>query len=184
MPFKDMTKTVTHKRLVEFLDYNPETGVFTWRHRPHTTKPFPGSISPRGELLIGIDGRRYSAHRLAWLYIHGSWPDGVIIPLDGDYLNLRLSNLSHETRQQASRRRTKRLDSKSGLRGVSWSALPKRWVAQITVDGKHIPLGIFDLKEDASAAYETARLKLYGVSKLQPISAIMQPNAQLAPSPT
>lgn len=160
---RDMTKVLTHKRLLESLSYAPETGVFSWRQR-RTHKPFPGAVSERGELIIGIDGRTYSAHRLAWFYAHKVWPDGVITPLDGDYLNLKLSNLKHETRRQASRRRVKRAGSASGLRGVSWSASTAKWLAQITIDGRTVVLGRFDVKEDASAAYEAARLKLYGIT--------------------
>lgn len=155
--------SLTHTRLVEFLAYDAETGVFAWRDR-HTHKPFPGSVSNRGALAITIDGRTHSAHRLAWFYVHKVWPAGVIVPLDGDYLNLRLANLAHETRAQASRRRVKRDGTASGLRGVSLNRATGKWMAQITIDGRPIRLDSFDCKEDASAAYEEARLKLYGIS--------------------
>jgi HNH endonuclease len=36
-----------------------------------------GSLNSSGYLIIGIDYRRYLAHRLAFLWVEGRWPDGI-----------------------------------------------------------------------------------------------------------
>lgn len=72
-----MTKllNVSQARLKEMLDYNPGTGVFTWRStgkgRPARKGGVAGTLAPHGYLKIKIDQAQHYAHRLAWLYIFG-----------------------------------------------------------------------------------------------------------------
>jgi hypothetical protein len=61
------TTDLTAARLRELLDYDPATGVFTWR-----------SPRPSRYQLISVDGWTYQASRLAWLWMTGSWPKGQI----------------------------------------------------------------------------------------------------------
>lgn len=65
---------ITQETLKGLLTYNPETGVFLW----NTSKKKAGSENHRGYIQIGIDGKLYYAHRLAFLYMTGAMPFGIV----------------------------------------------------------------------------------------------------------
>ncbi|HHK4055192.1 TPA: hypothetical protein ACQSSJ_005219, partial [Pseudomonas aeruginosa] len=72
-----MSETLTQERLKELLRYDTETGEFTWLARKGSRALVgskAGSNDGQGYIRIAIDGRRYRAHRLAWLYCYGKWP--------------------------------------------------------------------------------------------------------------
>ena len=75
-----MQKALTAERLREVISYNADTGVFLNKvaRRRALIGAVSGRINRDGYRQIQIDGRIYSAHRLAWLYVHGSWPGGFI----------------------------------------------------------------------------------------------------------
>jgi hypothetical protein len=106
-----------------------------------------------------IDGRRYSASRVIWLMVTGAFPKHEIQHLDRNGLNDRLDNLREATRSQSGINRiTPR--SSVGVRGVSIERNGYR--ATIRVNGKLHHLGRFRTVEEASAAYQAARLKYFG----------------------
>lgn len=152
--------TLTAARLRELLHYDPETGVFTWRVRTNShvaAGSSAGSLDGCGYMRIGISGTSHQAHRLAWLHVHGRWPDGDIDHIDGNREKNRISNLrdvAHSVNQQNQRRAHSRNKS-CGLLGVGAHRL--RWRAQIMVDGKRLHLGTFDTPEQAHDAYISAK---------------------------
>jgi hypothetical protein len=91
-------ETVTPERLREVLEYDQATGVFVWKKK--TAKKIvvgtvAGIIKPTGSGLyryIAVDGVRYLAHRLAWLYVHAAWPS-LLRFRDGDTQNCAIENL-------------------------------------------------------------------------------------------
>ncbi len=90
------TQSLTVGRLKEALDYNPETGVFTWAESRRGVRRgrIAGSIGNNGHFVIGVDKVKYLAQRLAWLYVHGGWPKSRVAFADGDPLNIRIANLA------------------------------------------------------------------------------------------
>lgn len=92
---------ITHEELLRILDYDPHSGVFTW-------KVFMGSRATVGSVAgtiqdgytnIRIYGRGYKAARLAWLYTHGVWPEEQMDHIDRERSNNRLNNLRDVTLQ-------------------------------------------------------------------------------------
>lgn len=149
---------LTQARLKEVLKYDRKTGVFTWRTRL-TNRVHVGDVagSPEGKYLaIGIDGRRYRAHRLAWFYVHGSWPKVDTDHKNGKHRDNRVSNLRDASRSlnMLNAKRAHR-DSKSGLLGVV--ARNSRWAAELMVGGKKRHLGVFSTPGEAHRAYLKAR---------------------------
>ena len=68
-------KLVTLSRLHEALDYDANTGIFTWRVRRGGIPlgKVAGTTNHTGHVQIMLDGLFYGAHRLAWFYVHGEW---------------------------------------------------------------------------------------------------------------
>src|SRR5262245_57095359 len=94
---------VTRERLLELLEYDPETALLTWkqdRGGKAKTGIVAGRLAANGYIDITIDSRRYKAHRLAWLYVHGEWPPEEIDHRDLDKANNRLANLRPASHQQ------------------------------------------------------------------------------------
>lgn len=162
---------ITAERLREVLDYNPKTGVFTWRHRFDRERRWNSRLAgksaghpcPRlGYVLLKVEGRLCRAHRLAWLYMTGEWPAGEIDHINGDGLDNRFGNLRVANRSQQSRNTRAHRDSYSGLKGAYWEKRSARWLAQIKHEGKQHYLGKFDTAEEAHAAYCEAARRLHG----------------------
>ena len=153
--------TLTQQRLKELLVYDPETGVFTWRKdRADNARrgAIAGSPKSDGYMRLCIDGRRYRAHRIAWLYVTGKWPTKEIDHINGDGLDNRWANLREATRSQNMCNTALRADNKSGFKGVSWVTARRKWHAQIA--GKS--LGHFDNLEAAARAYRKAATERFG----------------------
>jgi hypothetical protein len=151
---------LTAERLRELLHYDPETGLFVWRVRS-SSRAGPGDAAgrpdKRGYMWVGIDRRVRSVHRLAWLYVHGSWPLNEIDHIDGDKGNNRIENLRDVTRSTNQQNfRVARRGTRSGLLGA-WMHPCGRWTSQIVVDGQRRHLGLFDTPEQAHAAYLAAK---------------------------
>ena len=152
-------QALTAARLRDLLSYSPETGEFVWRRsakgRPVRAGARAGSPHSGGYLSIGIGGRNYLAHRLAWMYAHGQWPQQDIDHIDGDRRNNRIANLRDVSRAMNCQNR-RREDM-----GVSFHKRDKRWLAQIHVDSKKRHLGSFATRAEAQARYMAAKRVLH-----------------------
>lgn len=154
---------ISHQTLLDTLDYDPLTGEFRWKiatSRRVKVGAVAGSRSTHGYITIRLLGKLYYAHTLAWFYISGAWPTGLIDHQDTNrsnnrILNLRLSN--HSTNAQNSNPHT---DSLSGYKGVR--PYRKRFAARIRVSGVNTHLGTFDSPEAAAEAYDAAAIKHFG----------------------
>lgn len=158
---------ITADQLRVFFRYDPETGVFTRLFSTHGKggkKPLggvAGFAAPDGRYYIDIKGRRYAAHRLAWLYMTGEWPNEVDHK-DCDPLNNRWVNLRLATRSQNNANVRAKRHNTSGHKGVSWDRDRKLWRAQICVEKKRMMLGRFERVEDAARAYIESAERHFG----------------------
>ncbi len=148
---------LTQERLRELLSYDPETGA--WRCRP--TGRVVG-YADHGYLRIIIDGRKYYAHRLAFLYMTGELPPQGVDHKDTDGLNNKWNNLRLATKSQNGANRSHQKTNRCGVKGVSFCSFTGRWRADIRSDGKTINLGRFDSIESASEAYARAAEQTFG----------------------
>lgn len=155
---------LTQNKLKELLNYDPETGIFTWKI---STSPYikvgrvTGTAPTKRYIQIGINRRYYLAHRLAWLWMTGSWPSSDIDHINTDRSDNRFSNLREATNGQNSMNRSALRNSKTGVKGVSWSRGSKSWKVQVTINKKlhHKSFKDFD---DAVAAAKEMRERLHG----------------------
>jgi hypothetical protein len=155
-----MSSLLTAERLREVLYYYPDTGRFYWRVRcgPATPGSEAGTWDAYGYRAIRIDTRRYFAHRLAWLYVYGRHPIGVIDHLNHDRADNSITNLMDRPRARNAGRREKR--SQSGFMGVRREG--SKWAAKININGEELRLGLFKSPEKAAARYERAARLLHG----------------------
>lgn len=149
---------ISHSRLLELLDYNCDTGLFTWL-RPTSNRIGAGSAagaSCRGYLQIQLDGKIYRAHRLAWFYVFESWPLQVIDHIDGNRQNNAILNLRDTSQFENTRNLGLASNNSSGFHGVSFVTKSKLWAAHIMVNGKSTYLGAFKTPEVASLVRQKA----------------------------
>lgn len=147
------------------LHYSPSTGQWTWikgNNRRRIKGKKAGAIDAKGYCIIGIEGKNYRAHRLAWLYMTEVDPkESEIDHIDGNpsnnsFFNLRLADQS----QQKLNQKTYSCNS-SGYKGLSWHRASKGWRGQITLNGKTYSKISKDKKEVVKWL-EQKRIELHG----------------------
>ena len=167
---------LTAEYLRSILDYDPETGLFTWRERPDTDLPWnrkyagkrAGTLrsysagKPGKYVVIMINGKNYLAHRLAWLWVKGEWPPGDLDHRDGNGANNAIENLRPAACWQNLANQGLSRANTTGFKGVTLRKSTGRYVAQIHVHGKNRHLGYFDSPEEAHAAYRKAAREHFG----------------------
>lgn len=150
---------LTQSRLRELLTYCSKTGEFVRKIRVGNKHPGTkaGSTNFAGYILIVVDGVRYRAHHLAWLYVYGNLPRRIDHK-DRNRSNNAIANLREITHAQKMHNVGFSKANKSGFKGVRPHPVTKnRWLSQISVGGKAVHLGSFASAEAASTAYTTAK---------------------------
>lgn len=148
---------LTQAEFLKNYDYNPILGTIV---ETGTFKNV-GYINSKGYRVCTIYGKKYYAHRLAFLVMDGIMPTLQVdhingIKNDNSWDNLRLVN-----NQENHRNRPKNKNNKSGFTGVRYNPKQGAWVARIHVDYHDIHLGYFNTKNEAIAAREAANI-MYG----------------------
>lgn len=152
---------LTKERLRELLFYNPSSGEWLWQAwisldgRVIHICP-AGYVDEQGYIQIEIDGAAYKAHRLAFLYMLGRWPDPECDHSDLIRCNNSWDNLREATNSQNIANSPLRKDNTSGFKGVHFRKETGKYIARIGVNNKRIRLGDFDCPAAASFAYQVA----------------------------
>lgn len=150
-------------KLKEELSYSPETGLFMWlKPKKKRRLDIPaGTYTPDGYLKITVDGVMIPGHRLAWIYVYGHIPDGMVVdhingnPRDNSIANLRICTRAQNNQN---RRWTRKND---GLIGINFDKRRGLYRAQIATGGRVKFLGYFSESHEAHAAYVAAKRELH-----------------------
>jgi len=130
---------VTQQDLFDRFEYNPETGIFTYATAPYKKAQLlgqvAGSVANNGYISIMIDKVHYLAHRLAWLYVYGEFPE-QIDHINRNRLDNRISNLRLCTTVSNQHNTTHHVPGVSGVVGVSYNAREKAYRCRIMGNGK------------------------------------------------
>lgn len=156
--------SLSHTELLEILSYDKDTGIFTWTGKRKGTKcgKIAGTISSDNYIQIQISGKIYRSHRLAWFYIYGRWPNGIIDHIDRDTLNSAIGNLREASPSENQRNRGINKNSTTGIKGVSLNSKTGKYESYIKISGKKKHLGLFSSVEEAHAAQVKAEAEIYG----------------------
>lgn len=155
-----MNQELTQSYLKSILDYNHEAGIFTWKvsnNRKIRIGDVAGCVY-NGYIRIKINNKKYQAHRLAWLYVHGKFPPEQIDHINHNRADNRIANLRSVSHQENHRNQSKTNNNTSGFVGINWHKQRNKWRAFITVDQKHIYLGLFTDINDAISARKQAEI--------------------------
>ena len=133
------------------LAYDPETGIFTWKianSRCVKVGQIAGARSTVGYWEVRWNGgRSQKAHRVAWLYVHGRWPNGYIDHINGDRGDNRIANLREATNAENVANAPPRSDNTSGIKGVYWDRRRSRWAVRVRRRGYpdyHVSFGTLE----------------------------------------
>lgn len=152
-----------HKSVIELLNYDQASGLFTWKKKRRGVPlgKTLGCSNGRGYLRIVVLGKSCYAHRLAWFYVYGIWPNGQIDHIDGNNANNAISNLRDVSPQGNAQNVTRpSKKNKSSALGVSWHKKANKWQVHICVYKKRKYIGLFENIEDAKSAYIEEKRKV------------------------
>jgi hypothetical protein len=160
---------ITREKLKEFLEYDRCSGLFKWIISKGSAGKgrIAGKAHDFGYVLIRIDQKGYYAHRLAWLYEYGSFPQGHVDHINGNPNDNRLENLriASNTENMQNIKGVNKNNS-SGFLGVSFHKRSGKYRADIRVKSKKKWLGFFETAELAFAAYMAAKRQYHPFSNL------------------
>ena len=96
-----------------------------------------GSLDKDGYLIIKIKGKQYKAHRLAWLYEFGSFPNTNIDHINGIRTDNRISNLRAVSQSVNAKERFYSINTDTGEKGIYYDNSTKGLISRFTIkDGK------------------------------------------------
>jgi len=139
---------LNQKTLKKYLNYDPETGIFKWKiSNTNRVKigDVAGYLRPDGYIKIKLFNKIYFAHRLAWLYVHGKFPEDCMDHINGIKHDNKIINLRAVTLVENNRNRLMPKTNTSGVMGVSWCKPYQKW--QVMIQKTHY--GRFKFKSDA-----------------------------------
>jgi hypothetical protein len=156
---------ITQAELHEAFNYDPATGVFSRKKVFSNRSKVGGKLGlkqAKRHITIYQNGKYYCAHRLAWLYVYGKWPDGYVDHINGDPTDNRISNLRDSTQSQNLCNSKLPVTNKTGVKGVSWDDSRGQWFAKIQYKKKQYPLGRYDDFDVACQVVMQKRLEIHG----------------------
>lgn len=122
-----------------------------------------GAKIPKGYGYLTSKRRNYYSHRISWEWVNGPIPEGGHIDhICHNTSCVRPDHLRAVTRKENQENRCgAQANSRSGVRGVSWHKVTKRWRAVVQHRGKQIHIGYFTDLTKAEAAVIAKRNDLF-----------------------
>ncbi|MDI9768186.1 HNH endonuclease [Pantoea dispersa] len=156
---------INKEYLRKFFIYQPANGLLRWRvsrSRQSKRLDVAGKINFAGYREVMVEGRSILAHRIAFFWVHGFWPEQV------DHKNRcrsdnSISNLRPASQSQNQQNQRLRSTNTSGIKGVCWDKRKGLWYSRVGVNGKVISLGYYEDKFSAACAVFSARNNYHGV---------------------
>lgn len=160
----------------EALTYDKHTGILIWNYRPRShfdsdrarniingklARTEAGTtVNHRGKNYksLGLNGKRYQAHRIIYLLVTGSWPPEDVDHIDGNGLNNSWGNLRLVSRQENQKNMRLPSHNTSGTIGVYWNKRSRKWLAAIKISGKQRYIGVFSDYDLAVVARKQAEI--------------------------
>ena len=153
--------SITQELVKELFDYRD--GNLYWKNTK-SNRVVKGSVAgglcKKGYFRISINYKHYYNHRIIFLMFHGYLPK-LIDHKDGNRLNNKIENLRQATFAENLRNSKLRKNNTSGVKGVSWSKLHKKWRVAVMLNGDTYRLGLFKDLELAQLVAEEARNKYH-----------------------
>jgi hypothetical protein len=156
---------ITQERLMELVSYDPLSGRFCWIKTAGNRSPSGSPITAKskyGYVRVGIDGRRYLAHRLAFLYVLGVFPDHEVDHINNNRADNSWANLRPAMRVQNARNLSISSRNTSGFVGVCLDKRRGLFRAYVRHNKRQMWLGYFASVDAAVAARRNAAHLVYG----------------------
>lgn len=150
--------------LKRHFNYDPITGIFTHRiGRQGCAKgTLAGHFEKNGRLRLCVEGKRYLANRVAWLWIYGAC-ENLVDHKDRDATNNAISNLRIATHTQNNWNSSGHSNKKNGLpKGIRLTGNGKKFRVTIQINGHRFSVGIFDSLVEAVSARNFVAAKHHG----------------------
>lgn len=165
MTYTDLSYEEARRRL----NYDPNTGIVTWKERPHTGA---GRCKVGGEAgsyhkhsgyrTLCIRGKTFFMHRVIYLWMTGSYPDNSLDHINGVKDDNRWCNLRPCVQAQNMANMKIRKNNKTGYKGVVKRPNQEKYRARVCLGRNRINLGDFNTPEEAHEAYKAAAVKYFG----------------------
>ena len=163
---------LTLKRLKETLLYDEDSGVFKWKATICSraiSGETAGTDNGVGYIKIAIDNTVYYAHRLAWFWVNGYFPEHGIDHINRNKKDNSIKNLREISQQCNARNCDLYKNNTSGIKGVFWEERRKKWRSTITVNRIRKNIGYHSTKIDA-AIHRWLAEKKYGFTNCETTS--------------
>ena len=142
-----MPTKLEYEHVAQLLDYDPESGSFTWKFRNDRESSwnarYAGTVAGSCKSKAGrrinlkIDKRmvKFLTRKIAFFILTKTIPD-VLVVMNGDPMDDTATNIISGSKQLAAKKRKLGENSNSKILGVRLSkAKCKSWVAEVTADG-------------------------------------------------
>jgi hypothetical protein len=156
---------LTQEILKTYLTYDPLTGLFSRTenclHKNNTKKTKVGTTIQLGYIRIHIYDGSYRAHRLAFLFMIGRFPNGVVDHIDGNPSNNKWENLREVTISENAQNAKIDIRNKVGASNICFDKARNKYMVRIYLKGECKFFGRYESLEDAKKVAKEQKEKIH-----------------------